>query len=183
MSAPSGAATRGRLRRLIATLHDWAESGWAGSATGAWGVLQGSVVPGPSDALLVPLGLADPPRAFRLALWATAGSTLGALIAYSIGALAFDTISQWILNVVGIGPARVEAQRARFEEHGAWLVALSAISPLPTKIVCMAAGAFGVPVPPFFVAIVTGRAVRFLGLAAIVRFAGEWIARKLNLRT
>jgi len=171
---------RGRLRRLIGVLHDWAESGWAGTATGAWGVMQGSVVPGPSDALLVPLGLADPPRAFRLALWATAGSTVGALIAFAIGALAFDTVGQWMLGVVGVGAAKVEAQRTRFESHGAWLVALSAVSPLPTKIVCMAAGAFGVPIPAFVVAIVAGRAVRFLGIAAIVRFAGEWIVRRLR---
>ena len=169
---------RGLLRRLITTLHDWAESGWAGGATGAWGLLQGSVVPGPSDALLVPLGLADPPRAFTLATWATAGSTVGALIAFAIGALAFDTVGLWMLGLVGISPARVEAEHARFDAYGAWLVGLSAISPLPTKIVCIAAGAFGVPIPAFFIAILAGRSVRFFGIAAIVRFAGEWIVER-----
>jgi membrane protein YqaA with SNARE-associated domain len=171
---------RGRLRRIIATLHDWAESGWAGTATATWGVLQGSVVPGPSDVLLVPLGLADPPRVFRLAAWATLGSAAGGLIAYAIGALAFDTVGQWMIGLVGLSAERVQSQRARFEEHGAWLVALSAISPLPTKIVCIAAGAFGVPVPAFALAISAGRATRFFGLAVIVRLAGEWVMRKLG---
>src|SRR5688500_20349897 len=82
-------ATGNRLKRAIvhlyAALHRWGESGWAGSAVGGWGVLQGSVVPGPSDALLVPLGLADPRRGLVLAGWATAGATIGGLIAHAIG--------------------------------------------------------------------------------------------------
>ena len=175
--------SRGRLRRLISTLHDWAESGWAGAATGTWGLMQGSVVPGPSDILLVPLGLADPPRVFRLAAWATAGSAVGGLIAYAIGALAFETVGQWLIGHLGLSAVSVESQRARFDEHGAWLVALSAISPLPTKIVCIAAGAFGVPIPAFFLAIFAGRATRFFAIASVVRFAGEWIARKLGMKT
>src|SRR5688500_8771980 len=72
--------TGNRLKRAIvhlyAALHRWGESGWAGSAVGGWGVLQGSVVPGPSDAVLIPLGLADPRRALTLAAWATAGATV-----------------------------------------------------------------------------------------------------------
>src|SRR5688572_18660116 len=40
-------ATGNRLKRAIvhlyAALHRWGESGWAGSAVGGWGVLQGSV--------------------------------------------------------------------------------------------------------------------------------------------
>src|ERR671933_1764796 len=79
-----------RVLRLVTTLHDWAESGWSRSATAAWGALQGSVVPGPADGLLIPLGLADPRRAYTLAIWALVGSCVGATGAYLLGAHAFD---------------------------------------------------------------------------------------------
>src|SRR5919202_1459560 len=89
-SAPPAPRAWRRVLRLVATLHDWAESGWSKSATAAWGALQGSVVPGPADGLLIPLGLADPRRAYTLAIWALVGSCVGATGAYLLGAHAFD---------------------------------------------------------------------------------------------
>ena len=88
----------GRVRRalvaLVARLHRWAESGHAGSAVCTWNALQGSVVPGPSEALFLPLGLADPRRAFVLAAWAALGATAGGLVAYAIGAFAFEPVGR-----------------------------------------------------------------------------------------
>ena len=46
-----------RFLDVYYAFHRWAESGWSRSAVAGWGVLQGSVMPGPSDALLIPLGL------------------------------------------------------------------------------------------------------------------------------
>jgi len=185
--------TRGPLRRfrrwlvhLFAVFHRWAESGWAGSAVGTWGLLQGSVMPGPSDALLVPLGLSDPRRAFRLAAWAVVGATLGGLVAYAIGLFAFDEVGRPLLNLVGVSEATLEKSRGMFERRGWMLVALSAISPLPTKAVCLAAGSFGIPAWQFVGGLVVGRAARFLALATVIRFAGErltgWLERKFGRR-
>ena len=177
-----------RLRRgfvhLLAVFHRWAESGWAGSAVGTWALLQGSVVPGPSDALLVPLGLSDPRRVFRLAAWAVVGATLGGLVAYAIGLFAFDDIGRPLLGLVGVSEASLEKSRGMFERRGWMLVALSAISPLSTKVVCLAAGSFGVPPWQFAAGLLSGRAARFLGLATVIRFAGErltgWLERKFG---
>ena len=174
----------GRLRRwfvhLFAMFHRWAESGWAGGAVGTWGLLQGSVVPGPSDALLVPFGLSDPRRAFRLAAWAVVGATLGGLVAYAIGLFAFDDIGRPLLGLVGVSEATLEKSRGMFERQGWMLVALSAISPLPTKAVCLAAGSFGVPAWQFAAGLVAGRATRFLVLATVIRFAGERLTARLE---
>src|SRR5687767_6767679 len=123
-----------RIKRTIihlyAALHRWGESGWSGSAVGGWGVLQGSVVPGPSDALLIPLGLADPRRALVLAAWATAGATVGGLIAYAIGAQLLGGIDNSVVGWLGISPEGWELRRAQFENRGWIIVALSTISPL-----------------------------------------------------
>lgn len=174
-------ATGNRLKRAIvhlyAALHRWGESGWAGSAVGGWGVLQGSVVPGPSDAVLIPLGLADPRRALTLAAWATAGATIGGLIAYAIGAQLLSGVDNSIVAWLGISPESWESRRAQFESRGWILVALSTISPLSTKVVCFGAGAFGVPAGEFFLALLFGRGARFLVVGLMLRYAGAGVRR------
>src|SRR5688500_91424 len=141
----TGNRVRRALVSLIARLHRWAESGSAGSAVCTWGCLQGSVVPGPSEALLVPLGLADPPRALGLSVWAALGATAGGLAAFGIGAFAFESVGQPLISLFGVGPARWAQLESLFLRHGALLVLLSTLSPLSTKFVCIGAGAFGVP--------------------------------------
>ncbi|MHB1224707.1 MAG: YqaA family protein [Gemmatimonadaceae bacterium] len=171
--------------RLLARCHDWAESGWGGAAVGGWGFLQGSVVPGPSDAVLIPLGISDPSRVFRLAGWATLGATAGGLVAYLIGLVAFEQLGLPLLELVGVGPARLAASRDTFARHGWQLVLLSAISPLSTKAICVAAGAFGVPAWQFAPALAAGRALRFFGIALLVRMAGprvlDWLSRRVGV--
>jgi membrane protein YqaA with SNARE-associated domain len=142
------------------------------------------VVPGPSDALLLPLGLSDPKRVFPLAAWATLGATLGGLVAYAIGLLAFDEVGRPALALMGVGEGALLKSRHLFEQRGWMIVALSAISPLSTKAVCLAAGAFGVPPLHFVAGLVSGRAARFAAVATVVRFAGQritdWLQRRLG---
>jgi len=170
------------LSRVIAALHRWAESGWSGTATATWEVLQGSVVPGPSGAVFAPLAVADPPRAPRLAAWGAFGSILGGCIAYLIGVTAFDGFGHAILSMLGVSQATLASSESMFERHGWLLVFTSTISPLSTKIVCIAAGGFGLPFASFLPALVVGRAIRFAALTVILRFAGERLQRRLAAR-
>jgi membrane protein YqaA with SNARE-associated domain len=170
------------LSRLITALYRWAESGWAGAATATWEVLQGSVVPGPSGLVFAPLAVADPPRAPRLALWGIAGAITGGCIAYLIGAHAFDEVGHGILSALGVSDARIASSEALFERHGWLLVFASTISPLSTKLTCIAAGAFGLPFAQFIPALVAGRTVRFGLLLVLLRYAGETIAARLTKR-
>lgn len=169
------------VRRAYAALHRWAEAGWAGPAVGTWNLLQGAVVPGPTDGLLAPLAVADPPRALFLAVWATAGAVLGGLAAFVVGVTAFDSIGVQLLDWVGVSRAAVEARRALFVDHGWWVVALSSVTPMPGKIVCLAAGAFGVPPILFVTALLVGRGVRFLVVAAGCAVVGRRLARTAAL--
>ncbi|HWJ24287.1 MAG TPA: hypothetical protein VNS52_18155, partial [Gemmatimonadaceae bacterium] len=78
--------------RALAALHRLAERGWATTAVGVWAFLQASMFPGPVDGVIIPLGLADPPRAFRFAWAAALGATLGVALAWAIGVFAFDSV-------------------------------------------------------------------------------------------
>ena len=171
------------LSRLVAALHRWAESGWAGAATATWELIQGSVLPGPSGVVFIPLALADPPRAPRLAAWALAGAVAGGCIAYFIGAHAFDAFGRPMLSALGIGEAKIAASEVAFARHGWWLVFVSTISPLSTKLTCVAAGAFGLPIVQFLPALLIGRAIRFGVLTVLLRFAGDELAERLSRRT
>lgn len=168
------------LARVIAALHRWAESGWAGTATATWEVLQSSVVPGPSGAVFAPLSIADPERAPRLAVWATAGAIAGGCIAYLIGAEAFEGLGRSILATLGVSAARLASTETMFEQHGWMLVFVATISPLSTKLTCIAAGAFGLPLPQFLPALIVGRALRFAVLTVLFRFAGERIEARFT---
>ena len=170
------------LYRIIAALHRWAETGWAGTATATWELMQGAVVPGPSGVVFVPLAVADPPRAPRLALWALGGAVLGGCIAYLIGARAFDEVGRPMLSMMGVSAATLASSEAMFDRHGWVIVFLSTISPLSTKLTCIAAGAFGLAFPTFLPALAVGRALRFAVLTVILRFAGERLLARVMKR-
>ena len=171
------------LARLIGALHRWAESGWAGTATATWEVLQGSAVPGPSGAVFAPLAVADPERAPRLACWAVAGAVAGGCLAYLIGAQAFEGVGRPILSALGVTEATLVSSAGMFERHGWLLVFVATISPLSTKLTCIAAGAFGLPIPQFLPALAVGRAIRFTVLTLLLRFAGARLRSRLLRQT
>ena len=164
------------LSRLVAALHRWAESGWAGAATATWEFFQSAILPGPSGVVFAPLAIADPPRAPRLAVWGLAGAVAGGCIAYAIGAHAFDALGRPMLSALGVSEARIAASETAFARHGWWLVFLSTITPLSTKLTCVAAGAFGLPIVQFVPTLFVGRALRFGVLTVLLRFAGERLA-------
>lgn len=168
---------RGRACRALAALHNWAESGWAGPATGGWTFAQGAVMPGPADALLVPFGLADPRKVYRLALWALTGSVLGGCAAYMAGAFSFQEVVAPVLRFFGIDPRELASFSTLFARHGWMLVVASSVSPFPSKLVSVTAGAFGIPFPLFALALGAGRAARFFTIAVLIHFAGERIGR------
>jgi membrane protein YqaA with SNARE-associated domain len=180
--ARSGTRVSSGAVRALAWLHRLAEAGWAATAVGAWAFLQASVVPGPVDGVLVPLGLADPKRAWPFAWSALAGSTLGALLAYTIGSLAFEGVGRPLLGWLGVAGPEIEHLRTMFKEKGLWLVLLSTVTPLSSKLVAIAAGAFAIPLVPFLATIAAGRGVRYGVIAAVVRYFGDRAERYIERR-
>lgn len=169
---PGGGWLSRLIYRVLRLCHRWAESGWGGPAVGSWGFLQASLVPGPTDTLLVPLGLSDPGRVFRLAAWATLGATLGGVAAYLIGVHGFDALGRPMLEFMGVSERTLVASQDAFARRGWIFVLLSTVSPLSSKVVCLAAGAFGVPIWQFAPALLAGRMVRYFAIAAVLRYAG-----------
>ncbi|MFL5580475.1 MAG: YqaA family protein [Gemmatimonadaceae bacterium] len=175
-SARGGNRFRRALLHGLAALHRWAEAGWSGPAAGTWALLQGSIVPGPSEGVFGPLAVADARRAFRLAAWTLVGSFLGGCIAYALGAGGSG-----VLGVVGVDRETIEGKRALFERWGALLVFAGALTPpVPVKLINIAAGALHMAFAPFALALFAGRAIRYFALATLLRFAGERLNARLR---
>lgn len=129
--------------------------------------VESSVFPIPPDVLLGPMCLARPDRAFRYALICTVASVLGALLGYAIGMFLFETVGQWVLSMYGLEDKFAGFSDA-FNEQGWLIVLLAGFTPLPFKVITIAAGATAMPLYILLFASVIARSARFFLVAALL---------------
>ncbi len=168
------------IAKLFALLDSWAKSGWAGPAVAAWGLLQSSILPGPSDTVFLPLALAEPKRAPALGFWAAAGAVTGSVIAYTIGALAFSTIGVPLLGLLGVDQTELAHFQARFATEGWILILLGSLPLFSSKLIGMVAGGLGYPIWTFLALTTLVRGVRFPVTGLLIRMGGPYINRWLR---
>ncbi|MBC8086174.1 MAG: DedA family protein [Phycisphaerae bacterium] len=171
-----------RALRLYRTMQRWADAGWANSLVFGWGVAQAMLVPGLADVVFLPLALAKPQQAYRLALLAATGTILGSIALYWTGALAFAQLSGPMAAWLGVGDAEMSRMHELLDRYG-WLAILaSTLSPISTKLTSVASGAFGVPFVAFGAALSAGRIARVLVFAYLVQHGGaKFLARWLKV--
>ena len=147
---------------------------------------ESSFFPVPPDALLVPMALARPERAWRLAAICTAASVLGGMGGYLIGYAFYDAVALPLIQFYHL-EAKADAFVAGFREYGLWIILIKGLTPIPYKIVTIASGLAHFDFGLFVVASVATRGARFFLLAALLRFYGEpvrgFIERRLTLVT
>ena len=148
-----------------------------------YGVLQNLIVPGLADALYLPLALAQPRRAYRLAAFALAGPIVGASLLYYLGGHALAALTDSYGRFVGVDAARLAEAEQLLNKWGWLLVIGSAFSPISTKLLAVSAGAFGMPYIVFMGALGAARTARLLLFSwAIQRFVAKAVREALGLR-
>jgi len=147
---------------------------------------ESSVFPIPPDAMLIPMALARPDWAWRLALIATVASVLGGVLGYLIGLFLFDALAGPILSAYGYADAMLRFEEW-FRRWGAAVVLIKGLTPIPYKVVTIAAGAAKMDFAVFLLTSIVTRAARFFLLAALIRRFGpgirEFIEGRLVLVT
>src|ERR1700754_2827870 len=138
---------------------------WAGLA--AFAFAEASFFPIPPDVMLLPMMLADRKRAFLLAGWCTLWSVIGGMLGYAIGALFWDTAGLWLVGVLHIPLASVEALRVKYATH-AYLIAAQGLTPIPYKLVTISAGLANVPFLTFMLFSAVTRSLRFIVLEGVL---------------
>ena len=160
----------------------WADAGWANSVVFGWGVLQATFVPGFVDVLFLPLAIAKPQHAYRLALFSAVGTILGSVGLYWVGAAALAQLSAPLATWLGIGPNELTGMHHLLDRFGWLAIFASTMSPLSTKVTSIASGAFNVPFAAFAVALGAGRLTRVFVFAYLVRHGGaQSVARWLKM--
>jgi membrane protein YqaA with SNARE-associated domain len=121
---------------------------------------EASFFPVPPDALLIPMALARPDRAWRLAAICLAGSVIGGALGYLIGYAVFDQLARPLIELYGYGD-RFAAFQALYARWGLWLILVKGLTPIPYKIVTITSGFAGFNLGLFIVLSIITRGARF----------------------
>lgn len=175
---------------MLRRLYDWTMTQAAGPhaerGLAAVAFLESSVFPIPPDAMLVPMVLARPADAWRLAAIATAASVVGGLAGYAIGFFLFETLGSRIIAFYGLGAKFADFQRT-WNEWGLWIILIKGLTPIPYKLVTIASGLAKFNLPIFMAASVATRGARFFLVAGLLRAFGTpirtFIEERLTLVT
>lgn len=133
---------------------------------------ESSFFPIPPDVMIIPMVLATPNKAWRIAGLATVASVLGGYFGYIIGAGFFDLIAKPILEMYNALEQFKEFEKY-YHEYGAWIVFGAGLTPFPYKIITIASGAVHLDLMVFTVASVLARGMRFFFVAWLLKKYGE----------
>jgi len=174
----------GMLRRLYQWCIDAADKPHATWLMGIVSFVESSFFPVPPDAMLIPMSLARPQRAWFYATVCTVTSVAGGLLGYFIGAVLYDSVGQWVISVYGLSH-KAEAFREAYAHWGAWIILIKGVTPIPYKLVTIVSGFAGYNLLLFLVLSLIARGVR-LYLVEFLRSrygmqAREIIEKRLEL--
>ncbi len=168
---------------MLRRIYDWcieaAHKPYAVWMMGAVSFAESSFFPVPPDVMLIPMSLARPERAWFYALVCTLTSVAGGVVGYAIGALLYDSVGQWLIQLYGYGD-KVESFRAGYAEYGAWIILLKGLTPIPYKLVTITSGFAGYNIWMFIGLSVIARGARFFVVAILLNRYGVWIRKRLE---
>ncbi len=175
-------------RRLYDWTLAWAYKPFASLALFVLSFSESIIFPVPPDVLLIPLVLGNRKKWLKYAFLCSLSSVLGAIAAYLIGWLAWPWIDEFVFRWFAWAKLTPEYFAIAQEELGKelsivfWSVATVGFTPLPFKVINIAAGIVGTGVqnPGRFVAVflfaaTASRSARFFLVAGLIRLFGAKI--------
>jgi membrane protein YqaA with SNARE-associated domain len=173
---------------MLRALYDWVLR-QAGARYALWTLaaisfVESSVFPIPPDVLMIPMILAAPQRAFRIAAVCTLASVAGGALGYVIGAGLFETVGRPVLEFYGKADAFAEISEA-YNDQGFWAVLIAGVTPFPYKVITIFSGVTELNFALFMATSALARGLRFFVIAALLRRYGDaaraFIERRLGL--
>jgi membrane protein YqaA with SNARE-associated domain len=172
---------------MLKKLYDWTLSLAARKSAEWWlafiAFVESSVFLVPAEALLVPMGLARPERAYRYALIVTVGSVLGGIAGWLIGYYAYELIARPVLEFYG-SLDKFELLRSSASRDAILLMLItSGVAHLPPmKVVTILSGAAAVDLWLFIASAIVARGGKFFAIAWLLRRYGEPIREFIEKR-
>lgn len=147
---------------------------------------ESSFFPVPPDLMLIPMVLARPKRAWHYATICTLASVAGGALGWLIGAELYAYIARPLIDFYHYDTAFAAFQQ-RFAQYGLWVILVKGLTPIPYKVISIAAGAARFDLPTFLLASLATRGLRFFLVAGLLRIFGEplrhFIEKRLTLVT
>jgi membrane protein YqaA with SNARE-associated domain len=160
---------------MLRRVYDWclaaADKPYATWLMGFVSFVESSFFPIPPDTMLIPMSLARPDKAYFYATMCTLTSVAGGVLGYLIGAVLYDSIGLWLIQLYGYGD-KVEAFRESYAAWGGWIILIKGITPIPYKIVTIASGFAGYSLLMFVLLSLVARGMRFYLLAFLLHRYG-----------
>lgn len=163
---------RRKIRALYRWVVGWSESRQAERALGGIAFAESSFFPIPPDPLLIAMVTAHPAKFLRYAAICTLSSTVGGMFGYFIGVALFGTVGQWIIDTYGL-QAAFGTIAERYEANAFLTVFAAGFTPIPYKVITVAAGVFRIDFLPFVLASILGRGGRFFLVAFLMHHFGK----------
>ncbi len=168
-------------------LYDWVLSLSARKSAEVWlaviAVIESSFFLIPADVLFLPMALARPQKAYRLALIATVASVVGGILGYFIGMFLFETLAKPMLATFGELQKFGQLKSCAGNQTLVVLLLTSGLAHIPPiKIVTILAGVVQINFVFFVAACIVARGARFFALAWALRRWGEAIKHFIENR-
>jgi membrane protein YqaA with SNARE-associated domain len=168
----------GRMSLLLNTNTVWRQRAerFSDSKYGIWvlGLIafaDSSVLPVLPDLLLIPMIMLRPERALLLSAMCVVASSLGALVGYAIGYWFWAAIGQPIIEMYNHVDNFLIYQRL-VEQWGGWIIIAKSFTPIPFKIVAIAAGVAAMNFFKFSITALIGRFLHFAIVGILVVYWG-----------
>ena len=155
-------------RWLIRTASSSAGMRWAFT----WAFLEAILLPLPPEILLIPLALANPTQAPRLACAAVVGSLSGGSVSYWLGWRHGEWAIAWLKRLPGVNAEVVLWTSAMLKRSSMPFIALSPWLVVPYKIASVLSGHRRIAWWRYLLAGAIGRGTRIISLIVLVSWGG-----------
>ena len=160
---------------MLRRIYDWCINA-AGKPYATWimglvSFVESSFFPVPPDAMLIPMALARPDKAYFYATVCTITSVAGGVLGWVIGYFLYDTLGLWLMQLYGYC-SKVDTFREAYVKWGTWIILLKGLTPIPYKIVTIASGFAAYPIIPFIFLSIIARGMRFYLVAFLLNRYG-----------
>ncbi len=163
---------RGLIRRLYNWVLHWAETPYGLPALFLISFAESSFFPIPPDILLMALVLGKPANWVKVAGVCTIGSVMGGLLGYAIGFGFWEMASPFFFDHI-FSEEVFGKVVAKYEDNAMLTVFTAAFTPIPFKIITIAAGVCKISVLALIAGSTIGRATRFFIVAGLLARFGE----------
>lgn len=134
-------------------------------------LLEATVFPGPTEAMLIALILGRRERAVWFAAIATAASVVGGVAGYYLGSALFADVVRPLLDSYGLAQ-HMNAVARVYSDNMLLALSTSGYTPIPYMLYTSMAGAADLPLGTFVLGSFLGRALKYVPIAVLAYLLG-----------